>query len=105
MADEPTAAARLLRLPDEEGHPVVGLAGEMDCSSVEAVRRALAPIVDTQPGRVTIDLSELRFVDSSGLTMLMATAERTSVVLRNPTPIVRQLLEVTGLSAVLNLQR
>jgi anti-sigma B factor antagonist len=54
---------------------------------------------------VVIDMSELAFMDSSGLTVMLEAARRgASVVLRQPSPVVRRLVEITGLTDVLRIE-
>jgi anti-anti-sigma regulatory factor len=42
-------------------------------------------------------------MDSSGISIFLAVAERVPVEIRNPSPIVRQLIEMTGLTQTLHL--
>ena len=50
------------------------------------------------------DLSELSFMDSAGFAVLLGGARRVPLVrLRDPTPAVRRVVEVTGLTTVLGL--
>ena len=96
--------ATLQAMPYEGGASVVKIIGELDISSVESVRAALEPIVRRQPSTLVFDLSELRFMDSSGLALLVTVVEQVGVVeVRNPLPIVRRIIEVTGLSSVLRM--
>lgn len=84
------------------------LSGDLDSHSC----RILAERMDAQ-GRtrpLTIDLSEVRFMDSSGLRILVADHEARSgsdaqLVLMNPSPAVLRLLEITSLSDLLNVVR
>jgi anti-sigma B factor antagonist len=84
--------------PDET--PTVALVGELDLAGVPDLRSQLAALV-AEGGRVTIDLSELSFIDSTGLGLMLGT-QRTAaetgceVVFRRPQPAVRRLLEITG---------
>jgi len=61
------------------------------------------------PSVIEIDLSQTRFVDSSGLGALFAlyraTAERNGVVLRllNPRPEIQQLLELTQMQQLFEI--
>ncbi len=96
--------ATLEAMPHEGGASVVKIIGELDISSVESVRAALEPIVQREPSTIVFDLSELRFMDSSGLALLVTVVEQVGVVeIRNPLPIIRRIIEVTGLSSVLRM--
>jgi anti-anti-sigma factor len=51
------------------------------------------------------DLSRLRFMDSAGIAVLIGAAAKVKAVhLRDPSPIVRRVIEVTGLSDVLPIE-
>lgn len=83
----------------------VKIAGELDLSSVDAVRPALEEAAASLPSSLVFDLSELRFIDSSGLALLLVAAREVGAVrMRNPTPAVWRVIEVTGLNDVLPLE-
>ena len=71
----------------------------------DEVRAALP----TSPAVIEIDLSQTRFVDSSGLGALFAlhraTAQRDGVILRllNPRPEIQQLLELTQMQQLFEI--
>ena len=68
--------------------------GELDLGSAEVLRTAIVPNGEVC---LTLDLSELTFIDSSGLHTLerLAGAER-MVVLRGPSANVRRVFEIVG---------
>ena len=89
---------------DETGRPVILIAGELDLASVDTVRTAIAPILASAPKAVIFDLQDLSFMDSSGISLLVQVSnEVESVKLINPSPIVRRVLEATGLLEVFGL--
>ena len=89
---------------DAAGVPVIKLTGEIDMSNVDSFRGAIDPVVEGGPERVDFDLSALDFMDSSGIALLLRVAAKTqSVHLLQPTPLVRRLVEATGLSDVLQI--
>jgi len=52
--------------------------------------------------RLAFDVGELEFMDSSGIALLVAAARQArQVELRHPTPVVRRLIELTGLTELL----
>jgi stage II sporulation protein AA (anti-sigma F factor antagonist) len=96
----PTAWLRLVS--DVDGEVVLELGGEVDLSGVAAVQPALDEVLDTKPTRVVFELRELTFLDSSGIALLIATAQRVArIELRYPSPLVRRVIQLTGLSATL----
>jgi anti-anti-sigma factor len=93
------AEATVESLRDASGIPIVKVSGEVDMSNVDIVRAAVDRVIAEGPDRIVFDLGGLEFMDSSGLAMLLAVAERISVVeLRRPRPLLRRVIELTGLA-------
>jgi len=91
-----------LDVRSEDGRLVLGLAGELDLTCVGRIRTAIDAALAGQSEQVVFDLSELSFMDSSGIALLLSVAQQAGgVSLRDPTPIIRRLIELTGLSSVL----
>ena len=86
-----------------EGETVVlRLAGELDISTLQDARRSADNLVEQQPERVVVELGQLTFMDSSGIALLLWIASKVPrVELRNPSPIIQQLIEMTGLNKTL----
>jgi anti-anti-sigma factor len=87
--------------PLEEGG--YRLVGEIDISNAGELRR----LQDPGPGNLVLELGELSFMDSAGLRAMLELANGLEsgrqLVLRNPTPAVDRLFEVTGVDRVPNL--
>jgi anti-anti-sigma factor len=78
--------------------PVIRLAGELDLASVEATKVGITPYLNAAPEQLTFDLEKLTFMDSSGIALLVQIAKDVPrVSLIHVTPIVRRVLEITGL--------
>jgi anti-sigma B factor antagonist len=86
------------------GVPVVTLSGELDSSNAASLHAAMTSILAERPDRVVFDLGDLRFMDSAGIAVLIGVSKVSEVQLRNPSPIVRRVVEVTGLSQVLPVE-
>lgn len=83
----------------------VRLLGELDMSTAPQLREELLRLTAAGATMVTIDLSELAFVDSTGLSVLITGLKRLreqggELALRSPTPGTRRVLEITGLTEV-----
>jgi anti-anti-sigma factor len=108
--DEPTLRAAVGYDPD--GTPVVTLDGELDLSTAAIAEQAFAqlppPDASDAPDaavEVVVDMADLTFMDSSGLTVLvLAVNQGYAVRLRRPTSIVRELIATTGLSETLPIE-
>ena len=83
---------------------ILRVSGELDLASVDRARSAIEAAIKEAPDRVVFDLSGLEFMDSSGISLFLTVAACVPLVeTRNPTPIVRQLVEMTGLGETLRL--
>jgi anti-anti-sigma factor len=102
MSDAAPLVVDVLRRP---GGAIMRLRGELDLSNVSTVRDAVTALLATAPEHLTFDLAALRFMDSSGLAVLLQAAQKVpSVTLRNPSDIIKRVLETTGLSEVLPIE-
>ena len=83
----------------------VHLRGELDLSTAPRLREELLRLSSDGATAVTVDLSELEFVDSTGLSVLITALKRLrekggDMELRSPNPGTRRVLEITGLTEV-----
>ena len=85
---------------DVRGVHIVSLHGELDLASADGVADA---IVEVAGSTVVVDLSDLTFMDSSGIGALVVARNRGlsegmgRLVVTRPTPIVRKAMEIVGL--------
>jgi anti-sigma B factor antagonist len=88
--------------PDRD-RVIVTLRGELDIETVPTVREALDELHAAQWDSVVLDLRELTFIDSMGLSLLLeadSTARRTrgSFAIVDGSPAVARLLALVGLA-------
>ncbi|WP_406313149.1 STAS domain-containing protein [Streptomyces sp. NBC_00114] len=75
---EPAGHGRLTVVrTDAEGITVLSLDGEVDHQSAGALTRAMPPADATTGQRVVVDLSQVTFMDSSGINALIAAHQAT----------------------------
>lgn len=90
-----------MRAVDQVGAAViVRLAGELDLYNAEEIRTALADAATASPARLVIDLSEVEFVDSTALGVLIEARAKVGpqrLVLAAPRLDTRRTLQVSGL--------
>lgn len=87
-----------------EGALVLTLAGELDLYNADEIRRALVDALATEPTRIVIDLSEVSFVDSTALGVLIEARSklgRNDLLLAAPQLETRRTLQVSGLDRTL----
>jgi anti-anti-sigma factor len=90
---------------DGDGERVIRLRGELDIESAPDLERVL---LRSRPAgqRVVLDLAELKFMDSTGLRVLLraraaADEGRWQISMRNVPPTIRRLFDMTGVGAAL----
>jgi anti-anti-sigma factor len=88
---------------------VLRLRGELDMATAPRMARALNAALDRRPTAVTIDLSRLAFVDSTGIRVLITAARRArnegcSLILRAPNRSVNKVLLLTGLDQLIVIE-
>ncbi|MWA03466.1 anti-sigma factor antagonist [Actinomadura sp. LD22] len=86
----------------QAGRAVVRLRGELDIAGSDELRRLLEAARREHGEHVVLDLADLEFMDSQGLSVIVgcykaATAAGGSLTLAGPRPVVRRALEITGL--------
>jgi anti-sigma B factor antagonist len=92
---------------DGDAHLRVG--GEVDLATAPQLDAALTELVTATDGDLRIDCAELAFIDSSGVSVLVATEQRLAadgrkLVLRDASEQFRQVLAVTALDDVFVLE-
>lgn len=89
---------------------VLTLSGEVDPGTAPLLQEHLERLAgEPDITRVAVDLSQITFLDSSGIRAIIAGSEAlrtgsTEVVLRAPNANVRRVLEVTGLTQLLTVE-
>jgi anti-sigma B factor antagonist len=86
--------------------PALVLSGELDIASADSVREAMAPSLE-RGGIVLVDLTNLRFMDSSGVHVLLEAAKQLDgkgcLLLHGVHDPVARLFELVGISGVENI--
>lgn len=90
--------------PDDDGVVVV-LSGELDMVSAADLRRSVDKVRTDGHTHVVVDMADLLFMDSSGISAIVTSLEELrrqggSLVLRNTRPPIRRLLEITRIGTL-----
>jgi anti-sigma B factor antagonist len=98
---------------DEQNHTadghVIRLIGEMDMSNVDEARKPILAAMKSEDAKpVVLDLSELEFMDSTGIRLLLeaqaaSNADSDRLSFRGVREQVAQVLRVTGVDEVIKL--
>jgi anti-anti-sigma factor len=82
----------------------VTVIGEVDLANRERFEAVVEQALHTAPSKLVFDLAGVRFMDSSGLGVLLAATHRTpSVEVRAPSPAIRRLIEISGLTGLFRI--
>ncbi len=92
--------------PSSDG---IVVSGEVDASTVASLVRFITPLPG-ESGAVTVDMSGVSFMDSSGLRALVDAhreAERSlrRLIITNPSRVVVRLVDLSGLGDVLHVSQ
>ena len=90
------------------GVPLVSVSGQVDLATAPALERTLRDAAEDQTGEVIVDLTWCSFLDSRGLTALLATRKRLEnsdrslgLVLSNPN--VLKIFQITGFDQIFEI--
>ncbi|MGN6868356.1 MAG: STAS domain-containing protein [Solirubrobacteraceae bacterium] len=76
QADRDALSVRLLPHDQHQRAAVLDVHGEIELGTAPVLRDALLPVLEHQTGPVVVDLSEVTFMDSTGVHVLVDTLER-----------------------------
>jgi anti-anti-sigma factor len=86
------------------GSVTVRVAGELDISNTPALSSAVAPVLERGPHALIVDVSELRFADSSAIALWVRWASAVPTFeLRHASALLHRVLESMGLTETLNV--
>ncbi len=85
---------------------VVALSGELDLASVPAVEQELRSVEATDADAILLDLSDVQFIDSTGVRMLIMAEQRSRwdsgrLVLKRPPDTVFRAIRIAGVAELL----
>ncbi len=91
-----------------KSHALVILTGELDTSTAGQLYEELAALTREGIVHVALDLTRLEFIDSTGISVVIAEHKRTAaaggeLIILTPHPQARKVFEVTGLMNVLHV--
>jgi anti-anti-sigma factor len=99
-----------LQLGDEDGVTIASVKGEIDLSNAAELETAISHAVANEAVGLVVDLAEVDYLDSSGVTLLFNLSRRVSrrqqefVVVVPGEAHVREILTLSGATDALELQ-
>jgi anti-anti-sigma factor len=88
----------------DESTAVVRVTGELDITTIGDLEEAVQPILERDPQRLVIDVSSLRFADSSAIALWVkwSTIVR-GLEIHDPQPLLRRVIDSMGLAQTLQV--
>jgi anti-anti-sigma factor len=101
-------AAIAVEVHHDAGAALVTIGGELEFGTAAALRSTFSDLAQVDADPVVVDLAQLQFIDSTGLSLLVQakqrfTAEGRRFELRGPTGRVSRVIEISGLSEMFEL--
>lgn len=87
----------------------IAVAGELDMHTAPDLDDALTEVIDGGAQRVVVDMTDLAFLDSTGLSTILAGHQRISarggaLALDGPSQYIIKMLDITGLDKVFEVK-
>ena len=97
-----------VRRSEISGVPVIAVSGEVDLSTAPELREMLLPFAESSPPLVVADLTDVTFVDSTALGVLVTSLKHIragggDLRLVVTQPHISKVLDITGLSDVFSV--
>lgn len=91
---------------EQEGATIVCLKGDVDLHRAPELHDRLVKITGDRPGRIVVDLTNVRYIDSSGVATLISAFQRVNqyggtLSLAGMQPRVRSVFEIAQLERIL----
>jgi anti-anti-sigma factor len=78
--------------------PEIRLGGELDISNVGQLDEAAAPVLKDRPARLVLNVTNLRFADSSAIALWVRWASEVGQLeVRHPAALLRRVIQTMGL--------
>ena len=85
---------------------IITVAGEVDLDCRDRFQAAVEQATRDEPAKLVFDVAAVRFMDSSGLAVMVAAAQQAgSVEVRSASPAMRRVIEITGLTEFFGIDR
>lgn len=87
---------------------MISVRGEIDIYSIEKFRDSIEEKIKTQASEIILDCSELSYMDSTGMGVLIELRNKTKelgqkIIMMNPRPNIRKLLALTGVDKIIEI--
>ncbi len=96
-------------IKNEDGIAVAELSGEIDHHNAKEIRTQLDKyIISAQPRRLAIDFTNITFMDSSGIGLIMGRSKIMKqcggkLEVRSPQPYIRRVMKLSGIERIVKI--
>ena len=85
------------------------LCSEMDTAAAPEAEKALQPLLNSRGKEIVLECSELEYISSSGLRVLLSILKQAQsvgsrVILKNVNDVIRDVLEISGFISIFDVQ-
>ncbi|GBF75344.1 anti-sigma F factor antagonist [Paenibacillus sp. 598K] len=92
-----------LRTETKEGKCIVYVSGELDLEVATQMRAAMAPLVELTDRELTLNLRDLKYIDSTGIGILLSVlkarnAQNAPFSVEAIPPTIKKLFDMTGIT-------
>ncbi|HET7579378.1 MAG TPA: STAS domain-containing protein [Bacillales bacterium] len=94
---------------ESDGMHQLSVAGEIDAYTAPQLREELLPLTEKEETTISVDLSGVHYMDSTGLGIFVAALKSSkkhgsSLELKGMTPRVKRLFDITGLAEIIEVK-
>lgn len=88
---------------------IATLSGELDTAAAEETGQALQPLLDSKGKEIVLDCTDLEYISSSGLRVLLSILKQAKsvgsrVVLKNVNEVIRDVLDISGFISIFEME-
>ncbi len=87
----------------------ISLGGEIDVYNAPKLKETLYTLLDQQSGSILFDCKELKYIDSTGLGVLIGVLRRVkdnngNITIKNLKPYIQKIFTITGLDKIFSIE-
>lgn len=88
---------------------IVNLSGEIDIYNAPQLKEQLLKLLEEQKGNMLIDCKDLKYIDSTGLGVLISVLKRVKdengdITISNLKPYIQKIFTITGLDKIFSIE-
>lgn len=88
---------------------IIGLVGRLDANTAGQLEKKILPLIDEGEKKLLIDFSELEYISSAGLRLLLLTAKKLKnikgkIVLCSMKEYIKEIFEIAGFTPIFTIR-